>query len=77
MRAKGEELFVEFGEDLENNGRENGQHADPHGKHTGILIAKVEADGQQEHPGKNRNQHGVKGGHRDHGDSLVEGILEV
>ncbi|CAI8924508.1 hypothetical protein EMIT0180MI3_360037 [Priestia megaterium] len=74
MRAGREDLFVEFGEDLVDHGGEDHQHADPHREHTGVLVAKVETDGQHDHPGKNRDQHGVKRRHRDHGDSLVGGV---
>ena len=72
MRAQWRLLFVELGEDLDDHGGEDHQHADPHREHTGILVAKVEADGQQDHSAQNRNEHGVERRHRNHGDCLVE-----
>ena len=67
---KPEHLFVQFGEDLENDGAENQQHAAPDHQHANAAtaFAKVEANGQQQHAANNRNHHGVERSRFEHGD---------
>ena len=67
-------LFVQLGEDLENDGAKNQQHAAPDHQHAdaATAFAKVEANGEQQHAANNGNHHGVERRRLEHGYGPLE-----
>ena len=63
-------LFIQFGEDFEDDGAEYQQHASPDHQHADATtaFAEVEANGQQQHAADNWNHHGVEGSGFKHGE---------
>jgi hypothetical protein len=70
-------LLIQFGENFKNDGAEDQQHAKPDRQYAGFTVAKVEANGEQQHTNHNGDQHGIKGGYFEHVLDLKKLITQV